>query len=206
MRRTGSLTLLVLALFGLAAPCARGADVPFCELYAAGHFGNWYEVAGVNEMRRVLNESKHWGFNRYADWFDATDCVDPFSGDPQYSLGNALWDLKRIHFRTAQSLGLATDLAFSPNHVYRDQLKPEWLAKRGPRTPRPLNAPPPPPPGGRLPSLSRPTTFTAISSSRSGWQSAARASRASSSARTSPARGRRSSRTIRNSFPTRSEE
>jgi hypothetical protein len=133
MRRTGSLTLLGLALFGLAAPGARGADASFCELYAAGHFGNWYEVAGVNEMRRVLMEAKHWGFNRYADWFDATDCVDPFSGDPQYSLGNALWDLKRVHFRTAQSLGLATDLAFSPNHVYRDQLKPEWLAKRGPR-------------------------------------------------------------------------
>ena len=133
MKRTGSLTLLALALLGLATPAAPAAEAPFCELYAAGHFGNWYEVAGVNEMRRVLAEAKHWGFNRYADWFDATDCVDPFSGDPQYSLGNALWDLKRVHFRTAQSLGLATDLAFSPNHVYRDQLKPEWLAKRGPR-------------------------------------------------------------------------
>ena len=133
MRRTVSLTLLVLALFELATPGACAAEAPFCELYAAGHFGNWYEVAGVNEMRQVLTEAKHWGFNRYADWFDATDCVDPFSGDPQYSLGNALWDLKRVHFRTAQSLGLATDLAFSPNHVYRDQLKPEWLAKRGPR-------------------------------------------------------------------------
>ena len=84
-------------------------------------------------MRRVLTEAKHWGFNRYADWFDALDCVDPFSGDPQYSLANALWDLKRTHFRTAQSLGLATDLVITPNHVYRDQLKPEWLAKRGPR-------------------------------------------------------------------------
>src|ERR1039457_4189263 len=147
MRRTGSLTLLVLAFFGPAAPCARGADAPFCELYAAGHFGNWYEVAGVNEMRRVLTEAKHWGFNRYADWFDATDCVDPFSGDPQYSLGNALWDLKRVHFRTAQSLGLATDLAFSPNHVYRDPLTPEWLGKAG--APHHAAATRPPPPRAR---------------------------------------------------------
>jgi hypothetical protein len=84
-------------------------------------------------MRQVLTEAKHWGFNRYADWFDMLDCVDPFSGDPQYSLANALWDMKRMHFRTAQSLGLATDLVITPNHVYRDQLKPEWLAKRGPR-------------------------------------------------------------------------
>ena len=133
MRRTISLTLLVLTALSLVAPAARAAEAPFCELYAAGHFGNWYEVAGVNEMRRALTEAKHWGFNRYADWFDATDCVDPFSGDPQYSLANALWDLKRVHFRTAQSLGLATDLVITPNHVYRDQLKPEWLAKRGPR-------------------------------------------------------------------------
>src|ERR1035441_5810939 len=114
MRRSSSLSLLVLALLGLAAPAARAAEAPFCELYAAGHFGNWYEVAGVNEMRRVLTEAKHWGFNRYADWFDATDCVDPFSGDPQYSLANALWDLKRVHFRTAQSLGLARLYCGSP--------------------------------------------------------------------------------------------
>ena len=111
-------------------------------------------------MRRVLAEAKHWGFNRYADWFDAIDCVDPFSGDPQYSLGNALWDLKRTHFRTAQSLGLATDLVITPNHVYRDQLKPEWLAKRGPRIQGQLICP------------------------------------------TSPARGRRSSRTTPTSSPT----
>jgi hypothetical protein len=133
MIRTGYLTLLAAAALGLAAPTPRAAEAPFCEIYAVGHFGNWYEVAGVNEMRRVLTEAKHWGFNRYADWFDTIDCVDPFSGDPQYSLANALWDLKRTHFRTAQSLGLATDLVITPNHVYRDQLKPEWLAKRGPR-------------------------------------------------------------------------
>src|SRR5512144_3189958 len=108
---------------GLQSAGAAAAP-PFCELY---------EAAGDNQCRQMLLEAKHWGFNRYADWFDASDCVDPFAGDPQYSLGNAVWDLKRTHFRTAQSLGLATDLAITPNHVYRDQLKPEWLAKRGPR-------------------------------------------------------------------------
>ena len=131
--RHAGFMLLMVALLGLPAPLGAAGGEPVCELYAVGHFGNWYEVAGVNEMRRVLAEAKHWGYNRYADWFDAIDCVDPFSGDPQYSLANALWDLKRTHFRTAQSLGLATDLVITPNHVYRDQLKTEWLAKRGPR-------------------------------------------------------------------------
>jgi len=133
MTRTWSLLLVVAAILGMAAPITRAAEAPVCELYAAGHFGNWYEVAGINECQRVLAEARRWGFTGYADWFDTVDCVDPFAGDPQYSLGNALWDLKRAHFRTAQSLGLATDLVIAPNHVYRDQLKPEWLATRGPR-------------------------------------------------------------------------
>ena len=127
------LSLLLVSALQATVSAAPARAEPFCELYAVGHFGNWYEVAGVNEMRQMLVEAKHWGFNRYADWFDTIDCVSPFSGDPQYSLGNALWDLKKAHFRTAQSLGLATDLVISPNHVFRDQLKPEWLAKSGPR-------------------------------------------------------------------------
>ncbi len=122
-----------MALAMLGVPVTPAAEPPFCELYAVGHFGNWYEVAGVNEMRRVLRDAKYCGYNRYADWFDTLDCVDPFSGDPQFSLGNALWDLKKTHFRTAQSLGFATDLVITPNHIFRDQLKPEWLAKRNPR-------------------------------------------------------------------------
>ena len=133
MKRTDFFALPILAAVSLSTSPLRATESPICELYAVGHFGNWYEVAGQNEMRRVLIEAKHWGFNRYADWFDTLDCVDPFAGDPQYSLANALWDLKRTHFRTAQSLGLATDLIITPNHVFRDQLKPEWLAKPGAR-------------------------------------------------------------------------
>jgi len=126
-----AMTLLVTV--GAAVRMVRAEDPVFCELYAPGHFGNWYEVAGEREMRAVLAEAKAWGYNRYGDWFDALDCVDPFSGDRQYSLGNALWDRKREHFRTAQSLGLQTDLIITPNHVYRDQLKSEWLASGGGR-------------------------------------------------------------------------
>ena len=48
MIRTRCLTLPVLILLGSAQPAARAAETPFCELYAVGHFGNWYEVAGVN--------------------------------------------------------------------------------------------------------------------------------------------------------------
>jgi len=118
---------------GLPVSVAYSGSAEFCELYAVGHFGNWYEVAGEREMRNLLREAREWGFNAYADWFDTLDCTDPFKGDPQYSLGNALWDRKKVHFATAQSLGLRTDLVITPNHVFRDQLRPENKVKPNPR-------------------------------------------------------------------------
>jgi len=110
---------------------ARARSV--CELYAPGHFGNSYEVLGINEMRQVLAEAKYWGFNRYGDWFDTLDCVDPLAADSQYDLGGALWERKKAHFRSARQLGLPCDLILTPNHVYRDQVRPEWKAERNPR-------------------------------------------------------------------------
>lgn len=106
---------------------------PVCEMYVPGHFGNSYECAGILEMRHILKEAKHWGFNAYSDWFDTLDCADPFAGEQQYGLGNALWDRKRAHFQTARSLGLPCNLLITPNHVYTNQLRPEWLATKKPR-------------------------------------------------------------------------
>jgi hypothetical protein len=112
---------------------ASGGSSSVCELYAPGHFGNSYEVVGINEMKQVLAEAKHWGFNRYGDWFDTEDCVDPLAPDSLYDLGGCLWERKKAHFRSAQSLGLPCDLILTPNHVYRDQVRPEWKAQRNPR-------------------------------------------------------------------------
>ncbi len=127
-----SVSRLLIVILMLAPWCAA-AEVPLCELYAPGHFGNWYEVASQGEMRQILSEARFWGYNCYGDWFDTLDCVDPFADDGQYDLANALWDRKKVHFKTAQSLGLGTDLVITPNVVFRDQLKPEWLAEKGGR-------------------------------------------------------------------------
>ena len=83
-----------------------------CELYAPGHFGNSYEVLGHNEMRSVLAEAAAWGFNRYGDWFDMDDCRDPFASGHHQWLGDALWDCKKIHYGSAQVLGLSTRSVF----------------------------------------------------------------------------------------------
>jgi len=135
-----ALTFFV-AFVGVAMACARADDrarpgdgkevTPIFAvrtLYAPGHFGNSYEVMGENEMREMLQEALFWGFNRYADWFDMEDCSDPFSGKREYQLGHALWERKKAHFLAAQRLGLACDLVITPNHVYVDQCRADWLA------------------------------------------------------------------------------
>ena len=100
------------------------------ELYAVGHFGNSYEVMGEHEMRQYLAEAKHWGFNRYADWFDMEDCSDPFAEKRLVLLSHAMWERKKQNFRSAQAFGFDCDLVITPNHVYVDQCRPELLAQK----------------------------------------------------------------------------
>lgn len=101
-------------------------------LYAPGHFGNYYEVMGENEARDVIAEAKHWGFNRYSDWFDTINCCDPFS-DPLVFLAKALWEKKKERFRIAQSAGMPCDLILTPNHVYAEQCTPDVAAIKADR-------------------------------------------------------------------------
>jgi len=131
--------IIVMAMGCVGLPAAAeqaapsGSETGVCELYAPGHFGNSYEVLGVNEMKCILAEAKFWGFNRYGDWFDTLDCADPRIADNANALGGALWDRKKLNFRTAQKLGLRCDLVLTPNHVCTNQLRDEWLAVRTPR-------------------------------------------------------------------------
>ena len=75
MARLWVLSPLVMALVevGMSQAAAGGAVFPVRMLYAPGHFGNSYEVAGDNEMREWLSEAKRWGFTHYADWFDTIE-------------------------------------------------------------------------------------------------------------------------------------
>jgi hypothetical protein len=108
------------------------------ELYAPGHFGNTYEVAGRFEMREILSEAKWWGFNWYGDWFDTVNLTKEShlhkpEGISQCWLTKAIWENKKIHFEEAQRLGFNLDFLISPNHVFADQTRKELLAKDAPR-------------------------------------------------------------------------
>lgn len=103
------------------------------ELYAIAHQGHSFEVLGDNEMRDVLAEAVFWGFNGYGDWFDMDDCSDPFRPKHSHGLGDVLWDRKKAHYGSAQSLGLLNDLVVYSNHVYVNQCLPGLLATEGDR-------------------------------------------------------------------------
>ncbi|MBU4200674.1 MAG: hypothetical protein KKG09_07005 [Verrucomicrobia bacterium] len=108
------------------------------ELYAPGHFGNWYEVAGRFEMRDMLAEAKWWGFNCYSDWFDTVNLTKESRLSSVVSkcwLTKAFWENKKAHFEEAQKLGLKLDLLITPNHVYTDQVTQELLARQKPGEP-----------------------------------------------------------------------
>ena len=98
-------------------------------LYCPAHFGNSYEVMGALEMEEMLCEAKHWGFNRYGDWYDTVDCADPFV-DKHYNMAQAMWDKKKTNFLSAQAAGLECELIITPNHVYLDQCRTELLATK----------------------------------------------------------------------------
>jgi hypothetical protein len=104
------------------------------ELYCPSHFGNVYEVAGRQEMRAILSEAQYWGFNRYADWFDTVDLLNPYGRhDEHYNLPQAVWAQKFSHYATAAGLGFDLGLVVTPNHVFLDQVTPENAAEHVPR-------------------------------------------------------------------------
>ncbi|MFZ2643109.1 MAG: hypothetical protein WA117_19100 [Verrucomicrobiia bacterium] len=103
---------------------------PIRECYCPAHFGNSYEAMWPREMAAYLGELKWWGFNRYGDWITTTDVCNPYTSDAFWDLAKEQLDRKKKAFRAAQELGLKLNLIVTPNHVYLDQLRPHYAAKK----------------------------------------------------------------------------
>ena len=109
-------------------------DIEYRELYAPGHFGNWYEVMATYECEEVLREAKYWGFNAYGDWLDSADLKDPYYNPRnEYLLPQEIWARKQVFYRIADKLGMHTSLVITPNHVYLNQVSPDIEADRSDR-------------------------------------------------------------------------
>ncbi|MDI6827521.1 MAG: hypothetical protein QME62_03445 [Armatimonadota bacterium] len=107
------------------------SELAYRELYAPGHFGNWYEVMAPYEAEEMLREAKYWGFNAYGDWLDAADLKDPHDNPRrEYLLPQVLWERKQEFYRIAQKLGFQTNMVITPNHVYLNQVSPDIAADR----------------------------------------------------------------------------
>lgn len=119
---------------GLAAaepqPAGGRVQFPVRECYCPAHFGNSYEAMWPREMAAYLAELKWMGFNRYGDWITTTDVCNPYTSDATWDLAKEQLDRKKKAFRAAQELGLGLNLIVTPNHVYLDQLRPHYAAKK----------------------------------------------------------------------------
>ncbi|MBN2557505.1 MAG: hypothetical protein JXB33_01980 [Clostridia bacterium] len=111
-------------------------DVPEFSIrthYMPAHFGNSFEAAWPNEMKRYLEDAVLAGANGYGDWFDPNDMPDPYSPHVYCSKSMSLWEKKKENLRTAKTLGMGTMLVVTHNVAFTDQLRPEWLGKRSRR-------------------------------------------------------------------------
>jgi hypothetical protein len=103
--------------------------VAYRELYCPAHFGNTYEVMDRRETEDLLREAKWWGYNVYSDWFDTADLKNPRNNPRnEFLMPQALFERKIESFQIATAVGLETALVITPNHVWLDQMKPEWEA------------------------------------------------------------------------------
>ncbi|MFO7611258.1 MAG: hypothetical protein R6W99_02055 [Clostridia bacterium] len=111
-------------------------DVPEFSVrthYLPAHFGNSFDAAWPNEMKRYLEDAVLSGANGYGDWFDPNDMPDPYSPHVYCSKSMSLWEKKKENLRTARMLGMDTMLVVTHNVAFTDQLRPEWLGKRSHR-------------------------------------------------------------------------
>lgn len=101
------------------------------ELYCPSHFGNTYEVVLPNEMRRICEEAKFWGFNRFSDWFDTIDLYDIYNKTHSlYNMPEAMWARKFGNYEIAAQTGLELGLVITPNHVFANQVNTLNEAKK----------------------------------------------------------------------------
>ena len=111
-------------------PDGRGENLPWYPVrlhYMPGHFGNCFEVAWPDRMRRYLEDLALWGASGYGDWFDPNSQPDPYNPHTYCTTSMTLWQRKKEVLRIAKTLGLDTALWVAHNVGFVDQLRPEWL-------------------------------------------------------------------------------
>jgi len=100
-------------------------QLPVRGIYFATHFGNFYHVAPLDEVDRVIEDFALWGGNSLTVWFD----MHHFSGFDDPAAQAHVGRLK--HFgETARGLGMQFGLAFLANEAYNtspEPLRAKWL-------------------------------------------------------------------------------
>jgi hypothetical protein len=107
----------------------RGVSVPAHEIrgmYFATHFGNYYEVAPVEEIERYVEELALWGCNTLSVWFD----MHQYAGLSDPNAQAMIVRLRRI-LRVANTVGMRGALTTLANEGYANSPEPlraDWTA------------------------------------------------------------------------------
>jgi hypothetical protein len=117
---------------GFTPMTCRGDDIPACPLrgvYFATHFGNFYDAAPLDEIRRYLEDIALWGYNAVVFDFPAMS----FDGFRDPAAKASLERILRL-MESAKSLGLGVGLIEASNQGF----KTAPIALRAPLFPDPL--------------------------------------------------------------------
>ncbi len=107
----------------------RGVSVPAHEIrgmYFATHFGNYYEVAPVEEIERYVEELALWGCNTLSVWFD----MHQYAGLSDPAAQAMIARLRRV-LQTANAVGMRGALTTLANEGYAnspESLRADWTA------------------------------------------------------------------------------
>jgi hypothetical protein len=99
--------------------------LPVRGIYFATHFNNFYHVAPLEEVDRIIEDFALWGGNSLTVWFD----MHHFKGFDDPAAQAQLARLKHMG-ETARGLGMQFGLAFLANEAYNtspENLRAKWI-------------------------------------------------------------------------------
>jgi len=110
----------------------QGIDKPAMPervLYITPHAHNFYEVKDAETIRPIVEESALWGINGLSVWMDESEFNDPYDNSVDSADTRRLLAKIKSLLKIGKDLGLKLGIVSCANDVYKNQLRPEIIAK-----------------------------------------------------------------------------
>jgi hypothetical protein len=110
----------------------QGIDKPLMPervLYIPPHIHNFYEVKDAKSIEPIIGEMSLWGINGLSVWMDESEFNDPFDNSADNSGTRRLLAKTKGLLQIGKGLGLKLGMVNCPNDAYKNQVKPDLIAK-----------------------------------------------------------------------------